>query len=419
MSSYAPKPTDPFRLALSKQRLEKKPWDRVQQKLTDIELTDEFFKNTHGCYRWHFIRCAYFNEFIDVDRVVELSKKWRNQTEYLWLEAISKASGEVKGNLFFKCAKRGNDVYKSRLKKRFDFLGSLDPIYFFLDNQKIKYSPMIFATNTVDPKRYTLNEAWSLISKELHLFDTKLRQAYGPFVKFRVWEAHESGYPHCHTVYFFLDKWFKAIPHTRKKDGKLIYIIPSKHKNKISNFWRMGNTDIQAVQDTHGAFSEVKKYITKNIWSEKGDLTNAMVCLHNKQMYSLSRCDPFLKRLNYWKRNGITNWQDQERSFMANLSKWAKKDFIGAIWGTQLYFQFYKERGDLAEPNAAALVREFLHNCNTDDIIFRYIGCVSAADLYDSGINCEDAWVLCADPPPELKYLLGFTSDLYSFAEEL
>jgi hypothetical protein len=412
MSRYAPKPT--LTILSNVYSRDKKPWDRVQQKLTDIDLTDEYFqKDGTGLYRWIFMRAAYMNGYIGIDRVIDLMHKWRDQKEYLWLEAIDKNTKEVKGNFFFKCAKRGNDVYKSRLSKRFSFLDSLDPIYFFLDDDKTKYSPMLFITTTVDPKKYPdIDKAWVAISQELHLFESKLRQEYGSFVKFRVWEANGKGYPHCHVVYYFNDKWFKAIPHIRKKDKKLIYIVPKTHRDTISKFWSMGNVDVQAVQDTHGAFSEVKKYITKNIWNEKGDLTNAYIGLFNKQMYSLSRCDPYKKRFQYWQKHGIKDWHDQERTFMSSLSKWAKKDFIGAIWGAQIYFQFYKELcGGLAEPGTAALVKEFLHNCNNEELEFRFVGCVSAMDLCDFGIDCGDDWLLAADPPSEMKFILGLGRD--------
>lgn len=378
------------------------PWERSQQKLNEIELTDEFFTTDNGCYRWRPIRGAYMNGFITIDRVVGLYKKWRDQKEYLWLEAIDINTEEVKGNFFFKCSKRGNDVYKDRLKQRFNFLDRLDPIYFFLDTDKNKCSPMLFITLTVDPKKYNVDSAWFNISHELHIFDTKLRQAFGNFVKFRVWEAHESGFPHVHIALYFNKKWFKVFKHNNK------FRITTKHKKQILSYWAMGNVDIQAVQDTHGAFNEVKKYITKNIWNSKGDLTNAMVCLHDKQMYSLSRCDPFKKRIHYWKKHGLTDWKDQERTFMSNISKWAKKDFIGAIWGSQIYFQFYKECGNLAEPGTTALVKGYLHNCNNIDFKFRYVGVVLFNDLCDFIPHLEPEWIIQADPPPEFKAYMGF-----------
>lgn len=406
MSKYIKNSNDPCLYHILDKRKKRDPWNKTQLSLDEIELTDDFFKNIQGCFRWNKIRSAYFNDFINIERVKDLFIKWREQNEYLWLEAVDTNTNEVVTNFFCKCSKRGNDVYKHRMKEKFSFLENLDPIYFFLDTDKEKYSPMIFISPTIDPKKYTLNQAWEIISKELHIFETKLRQTYGTFVKFRVWESHESGYPHCHIVYYFHKKYFKVFNHKDK------YRIVTKHKNKITKYWKMGNIDIQAVQDTHGAFKEVKKYITKTIWNKKGDLTNALICLFNKQMYHISLCDPFKKRLQYYKKHNITEWREQERILMAKLDKWGKKDFIGSIWGTQTYFQFYLKRGNLAEPSATTLVKELMHNCNIENVKFRFVGCISATDLKEFMPKMDNEWVLIGDPPPEFKYLIGFDTDL-------
>ena len=398
------------------------------KQLNCIDITDDFFLNNQGCYRWNKIRAAYFNEFINVDRVVDLYKKWKDQTEYLWLDGLN-INGEYVASLFVKASKRGNDVYRSRLKKKFDFLESLDPIYFFGDWGS-KNTPMLFITPTVDAKRYSLDEAWEKISNELHMFETKLRQQYGSFIKFRVWEAHESGYPHCHVVYYFHDKWFHVFEHwTKKKNkqgelvSKLTYRVANKHKNKISSFWSMGNVDVQGVQDTHGAFSEVKKYITKNIWSSKGDLTNAMICLHRKQSYGISLCDPYQALERYYQKHNITDWKEQERLRPGLFEKFRKKDFIGSIWGMKIYQWFYNEANvNLAEPGFTDLVKDSVHNCNKqfpEIVDFRFRGCVAYADMLQFMPDLSDDWVIIADPPPEMKFILGFYSDEIKFNKDI
>jgi len=378
------------------------PWQRSQQHLDELTITDEFFKNDYHCYRWNRIRGAYFNNFIDLDRVVDLSLKWRDQKEYLWLDGFS-AKNKYVTSCFVKAAKRGNDVYKSRLKKQFSWLEELDPIYFFGD-WGVKSTPMLFITLTVDSKKYTLDEAWHNIADELHNFETKLRQKYGTFVKFRVWEAHESGYPHCHVVYYFHNKWFHVFKHKNQ------YRIATKHKDAIKKMWRMGffGVDIQGVQDTHGAFSEVKKYITKSIWTKKGDLTNAMICLHNKQMYWMSKCDFKKKEIKLFREGKTVD--EVSKVLSKELLKWCKKDFIGSIWGEQVYFWFYSERGEVAEPQTTALVRECLHNCNIEmpEIVkWKFVGCVLYDDLYKFMPEINDDWRIIADPPPDLEGYLG------------
>ena len=399
-----------------------KPWERSQQKLTELYIADEHFHNKQGCFRWKFIRSAYFSNFIDTDKVVDLYQKWRDQQEYLWLDGFD-IQGEYVKSLFVKCSKRGNDVYKSRLKTKFSFLNNLDPIYFFGEWGR-KCTPMIFVTLTVDSKKYDIDQAWDQISMELHLFESKLRQKYGSFVKFRVWESHESGFPHAHIVYYFHDKWFQAFKHKDK------YRITTKHKDTISNYWSMGNVDVQAVQDTHGAFSEVQKYITKNIWSKKGDLTNAMICLHRKQMYWISQADPYVKlheamdayREMYENKLTIKQVLHLELQLLQTLmQEFLHKDFIGSIWGKQIYDSFYKDGCvDLAEPNTTALVKDSVHYCNIaypEIVKFRFVGCVLHADLLQFMPDLSDSWVIIADPPPDLEGYLSILNRVYSLDE--
>lgn len=391
------------------------PWEREQQKLTDLDITDEYFQNKYGCIRWKYIRGAYNNGFIDKERVVDLCRKWRDTRENLWLDGFD-IEGKRIISCFVKSCKRGNDVYKSRLKQKFSFLEKLDPIYFF-GEWGVKSTPMLFVTCTVDPKKYTLDEAWKLISVELHLFEAKLYQEYGSFVKFRVWEAHESGYPHYHACYYFHDTWFHVFEHKEK------YRIANKHREKISGFWSMGNVDIQGIQDTHGAFSEVKKYITKSIWNEKGDLTNAMICLHRKRMYSISLCDPFDQELmnDVYNRDliqqGVVFYKRDSKGLEVPVEESIKHDIVGSIWGMDMYLSFYRNSIDLAEPNNTDLVRDVVHNCNKeypDVVVWRFVGIVLHDDLRLFMPDLSDSWVLFGDPPPELEGYLGLLCRLDS-----
>lgn len=310
-------------------------------------ITDDYFKNGSGFYRWNLIREAYHLGLINEQEVKRLYLSWRDHDEYFIMDGFD-VWGEYGLSVYGKCSKRGNDVYKHRVNEKFNLLDRLPPIDFieiFPDHR----TPMIFVTLTVDPKRFTLKEAWSEVGKYLHRFESSLRQQYGPFVKLRVWEAHKSGYPHVHATYYFKKCLFLTFPHKRKKDGKIIHRIPTKHKNKISGFWGMteqpSGVDVQAVTDTLGSFSEIKKYVTKDIYTEKGNLTNAMLSLFRKQQYSIS------------------------------------KDFIKAIWGNTS--GKVKDR-DLKNDSFSYLVSDTVHNCNkaySEICDFRFSGVLSQDNL--------------------------------------
>lgn len=323
-------------------------------------VDDDYFKNDAGFFRWSKIRDAYHKGLIDIDKVRDLYVKWRDDPEYYTVDGFD-VWGDY-GNIspYGKCAKRGNDVYKHRIKEKFSKLDNLPPINFteIFDG----HTPMIFVTLTVDEKKYTLDEAWDEFPKKFHEFESSLRQDddFGDFVRLRVWEAHESGYPHCHAAYFFKHRMFLTFQHKRKKDGKIIHLIQNKYNDRLHHYWKMGiSVDVQAVTDTAGAFSEVKKYVTKTVFTKKGDLTNAMLCLFRKQQYSIS------------------------------------KDFIETIWGS---LSGKIRSSSLKDVSLSDLVKREMHNCNKrfpNIVDFRFAGVISKDNV--------DALKKKEPPPPTFR----------------
>jgi hypothetical protein len=389
------------------------PWERSQKNLDEsfpIVPTADWFKNDFGSIRWWKIRSAYFDDIIDTDFVEGLYLEWRDTDEYFMLNGID-ASDHVVASVFVKASKRGNDVYISQLNSKFCFLDSLPNIEFFMD-WGVQQTPMLFITLTVDTKQFSLNQSWFSISKSLNRFETLLRQKYGKFVKFRVWESHESGYPHCHIVIYFHDKWFQVFDHFTK-DGKLTYRIADKHRQAIREMWNMGNVDIQGVQDTLGALSEVKKYITKNIWSNKGNKTNAMLTLFHKQSYSISQCNPFInlpKIEGSLTREKLVALQDLE---LKHFKKCCYKDFIGAIWGLDVYLEVYRQFAEgLAEPSLNALVNATMCNYNNvfpEIVKWEFVGFILGEDLarFLDDFGGEFALAMI-DPSPDLFCYVNF-----------
>lgn len=397
------------------------PWRRDQKPLTvsyPYGPSKDWFLNSYGAYRWNRIRAAYWDNVIDENFVTDLYTDWRDTSEYFMLNGLD-VNDNVQLSAFIKASKRGNDVYKERVRRKFSFFDNLPPLSFFEDDDQTKSTPVLFVTTTVDPKRYSLKEAWVYISEELNRFETLLRQKYGTFAKFRVWEAHESGYPHSHIIYVFHNSPFTVWEHFNK-DNKRSWRISNKDRDAIKNMWRMGNVDIQGVQDTLGALSEVKKYVTKKIWNIKADKTNAMLTLFRKQSYWISTFNPLNQILpehiaritDIYKRDKATNYY-----LKIHLPDWAKKDFVGSIWGPEVYLDLYErinERGldNLDEPGASALVKQAMHNYNIEipEIVrWEFVGFILGADLFSIYSQNSDVWVFgVKDPPPELYACVNF-----------
>jgi len=354
-------------------------WKKEQKDLTlnyPVVLDDDWFKNSFGSIRWNLIRRGYEDRIININDVLRLYIEWRDTSEYLVLDAYNENNDRLM-SVFVKASKRGNAVYKKAVAQKFSFLDSLEPLQFFNDDLGVNKTPMIFLTPTIDIKRYPIDEAYRLISKELHDFEKRLVYKYGKFVKLRVWEAHKSGYPHSHLVYYFLNHEFNVFAHYNR-EGKKTFRISDGVNSYINKHWKMGHVDVQAVQDTCGAFAEVLKYVTKSIWSEKGDLTNAMLTLHQKQAFSISSCDPFRES-----RNGdcFIPIEDMQR------------DFIGAIWGMDAYIDLYTEAPySLKEPESTHLVEPTMSNCPNIHH-YEYTGMILGSDLSRFIPNFKDELV--------------------------
>lgn len=418
MSSYGPTPSPYDDFSYFHRCDDQRPWERpdANQLLNcsagpaDMDL----LKNQRGCIRWRYIRGAYFSKFIGLDTVVSAMKEWRDTPEYLWLDALD-SSDKVLGSVFVRAAKRGNDVYKNRLSNKFGFFEYLPPIHFFCEEWGHKTTPMLFLTLTIDPSQVNndIDEAWRTISWELHSFETKLRQAYGSFVHLRVWEAHASGYPHCHVVVYFPHRTFEVWEHLTSPDPpdepKRTWRVSNASRDKIESFWTLGHVDIQGVADTHGALSEVRKYITKSIWTEKGDLTLACCSLFNKQSYSLSQCNYAKKRAAALKR--FVTVEATAQYLADNVGRWASKDFIGAIWGVDAYIELYRRWDEgLAEPGLSHLVKQAMQDCNNalpavDHFAFR--GSFLASDLRVMMPDFGDGYRVVTVPPPEARLFFG------------
>ncbi|MCJ7635268.1 hypothetical protein MUP77_23125, partial [Candidatus Bathyarchaeota archaeon] len=97
-----------------------------------------------------------------------------------------------------KCAKRGNDVYRSRVRQRFEGLTSMadELVFFNAKDHGPKRTRALWVTLTYDSKRCSFKEAWKNIGEEFNRFMSYIRKAIGKVSCCRVFESFENGYPH-------------------------------------------------------------------------------------------------------------------------------------------------------------------------------------------------------------------------------
>ena len=298
-----------------------------------------------------------------MDDVPDYYKMWRDDHEYFCLEAdipyienidiggdsyfYARYPDHYRGLVktrhaykFVKMAKRGNDVYRFLVSRKFhDVFDKLPNIVFFDEDWGVKETHILFLTLTYNPDRCSVATAWDNIGTEWDNFKKRLYKEYGKISCFRTWESTKHYYPHIHAVVIFTQNKFPVFVHESKKDGKKKFRIAKHEKDKIASFWH-SHIDIQGVSNTEGTIHELKKYITKDLCSKKGDITNFGKWLFRKQSFAISK--NFVKLLSnnlVDKKLDDVKEDDLMKREMANSHQLnVKWEFVGVFRGKQLGF---------------------------------------------------------------------------------
>ena len=186
-----------------------------------------------------------------------------------------------------KCSKRGNDVYRSRVKNRFVGLShKAEKLEFFnpKDRNNEKTTCALWTTLTYDTKLRSYNEAWEQIGIEFNNFMAFVRSNFGKVSCCRVFESFENGYPHIHCILLFQEYNFSVF-----RDAKGQFRVHG--KEIIAEGWH-SNVDIKAMSSLAGGFSYLKKYLLKGIDFEKADSkglkTLALCWVYRKRAFAVS-----------------------------------------------------------------------------------------------------------------------------------
>ncbi|MBA7538069.1 hypothetical protein ES705_30343 [subsurface metagenome] len=262
--------------------------------------------------------------------LVGLYKHWRDTPEYLIFEGEHQHTGEKKWGAGL-MSKRGNEIYRKKLRERLGFIHDLEEIHFFdfKNRSKRHKTQALFITLTYDTKIANRLEAWEglkepkVVQRGPHVgreymahkkgclcvsccfnrYITTLREAYGRVSVIRSWEAFGNGYPHVHMVLMFHDHEFEAFFHNG------VWRIQGKKGGSLEAY-NGGFTDVEALASLRGGIKYVTKYLFKihralggggqdpleeeapmiNFFeaSTHGDFTMALMWLFRKRAFSIS-----------------------------------------------------------------------------------------------------------------------------------
>ena len=232
---------------------------------------------------------AFLRDYVQFDHsvpeIVEHYVEWVNDIKYMILSRWNQI--KWKNDVFaVKCAKRGNDVYRYRVYRRFKGLTSKaeDLVFFNPKDRGSKKTRVLWVTLTYDTKMCLFKEAWRNVGTESNRFTAYVRKKFGKIACCRVFESFENGYPHIHCILLFESTWFTVF-----RDRKGQFRIHS--KTVIARGWH-SNIDVKAMCSLADGFNYQKKYLLKNINAEKADSkglkTLALCWAYRKRTFSVS-----------------------------------------------------------------------------------------------------------------------------------
>jgi len=113
-----------------------------------------------------------------------------------------------------------------------------------------------------------------------------VRRKFGKIATVRVWESHETGYPHIHVALVFKEKVFLG-GYMVSKRGKGKFRVIGEDFSVLRNSWKHGYNDFILCNSVKGAFKYAGKYLMKGI---------SAIDAGSKAVKGLAMCWVFRKR---------------------------------------------------------------------------------------------------------------------------
>lgn len=247
------------------------------------------------------VRFNYDSGSIDLDTALSFYQNWVNVPVYMvfYRPDYHRTVGfnEARKMWEFECdyiavelAKRGNRVYRRKIRKRFSKfydLMSVAPAGDLLNGRSDR-SNLLFCTLTYDVKRCDVRSAWSNIGSDLNRFLSSIKQQYGDIEVLRCFESfNKNDYPHIHLIVGLKDASLPVYRYRGKSDGKIHYRLSNDDFNRLSSYHH-SFVKVEGVKSL-GALNYILKYITKDLYLNDNYRTMSFLWLFEKRSYGLSR----------------------------------------------------------------------------------------------------------------------------------
>jgi len=224
----------------------------------------------------------------DLKKLLFYFREWREEFERMGLAGwVDYGPVSERKAVFVKCSKRGNDVYRNRVYRRFKkILDSKQKRGMIYRRRGVKGmdSNSLILTLEYDSNRYGISESWRRGSADWNRFVSAVRRRYGRVSVLRGYESHESGVLHIHAVLVFHDHSFPIFSYRGN------YRVQGK-RTEFEPLWNHGYLDIKAVSNAKDASTYIPKYLMKQMGKNpllKQEMGLAMGWFYGMRLFGVS-----------------------------------------------------------------------------------------------------------------------------------
>jgi hypothetical protein len=345
---------------------------------------------------------------IDFNKALDDVSLWRESKSYLCFE-VDDGSDNIT-YAFSKASKRGNDVYRWRVKNRFSdlltFCKEREGLSLIEGNETDGFFTRVFKiTLTVDRKLYSIDEFNSTVcSHEVDKFVKRIRNNFDREVKVsRTYEVHRDGYLHVNLILFFPNRMFNVFFYRRfrQRSGKNNYgSWRLKEKKNVSDLWTIGFSDVRAISDVHDLIEYCLKYQIKYFHKkanrELQNRTMSVLSLYNKRSYSIPKSFEYAVYAYVNHLKGYLEQERHERSPRRSVQDTLSPEKVNI-----------KKRLDTNKHNSLDSGKSNDYNGKIDsksECVCTFLGVFHEAELehdYDFDFSC--GWYFYSDIPPSNK----------------
>ena len=213
----------------------------------------------------HAIRRDFISGFITVDEVTEAYEEWFKQIFYILLYRFNRTTGKYE-YAYFRGKKRGDPKYSYVICRKFEALKKVGKnlVFFSQKTRGLVKGSALLITLEYNANKIRRSDAWQNVGVDYNRFLTRLKHKYGKISIIRVWESHESGYPHIHSLIVFHNHTFDGKRMWSKRKHRFVNRVYGETFQSLKKGWEHGFIDFGLVDSYQGGVSYLSKYLRKS-----------------------------------------------------------------------------------------------------------------------------------------------------------